>query len=348
MNIFNITDDINQAWLKQTSIDIMHGVTTMKEAAEHAQFDSMTGSFEKPISVDTLHKLFVRNGLQTYQRGRIGHALQMSNDAETFIKKNYEELKIGTRKMYELCVDSNISVSRRMIEQYYKSNYPTNSQKKAEEHTAKYECKEVNSVWHGDIHYLDASEDNPTRGYLYALIDDASRYIVGYKFALTKDCNFVASVFQEAIDNAGRPPLIYWSDNGLENLGPEMRTMFQQYDIRHIRTRPRRPKSNGKIERFWQGIKNVVKGKTKWAQIIDAIDTYITYYNNIDHHRGLKKIGKSYPTPKQIFNDPLRQTSDRKHATIIVDGKEKSLSELCKEEEDHVIPSLLSIKNLLN
>ena len=87
MNIFNITDDINQAWLKQASIDIMNGVTTMKKAAEHAKFDSMSGPFIKPISVDTLHMLFVRNGLQTYQRGRKGRASQISKEAETFIKK---------------------------------------------------------------------------------------------------------------------------------------------------------------------------------------------------------------------------------------------------------------------
>ena len=259
----NIADDINIPWLKQTSIDIMGGKITMKEAAEHAKFDSIMGTFEKSISVNSLHMLLVKNGYTPLKRGREGHALHISAEAEQFIKKNYEDLKIGTRKMYELCRDTNIAVSRRMVESYYKDNFPENSKKKSDENTTQYECKEVNSVWHGDIHYLYAKEEEFPRAYLYALIDDASRYIVGYGINDKKDCQFVATVFTEAIEKVGRSPLIYWSDNGLENLGPEMKGLYAEYDIRHIRTKPRTPRSNGKIERFWQGINKVVEGKTK-------------------------------------------------------------------------------------
>ena len=345
---YNITDDVNIPWLRQISIDIMEGKITMKEAAEHAQFDSIMGPFEKSISDKSLHMLLVTYGYTPLKRGREGHASHISEEAAEFINKNQEDLKIGTRKMYELCRDSNIAVSRRMVEDYYKKNFPQNSIKKADEYVTNYECKEVNSVWHGDIHYLHAIEDTPTIAYLYALIDDASRYIVGYDISDKKDCHFVATVFEETIQKVGKGPLIYWSDNGLENLGPEMKGLYLRYDIRHIRIKPGTPRSNGKIERFWQGINKAVAGKTKWYEINDAIDNYITYYNTMNHHRGLKKIGKEFPTPKQIFEDPEKQTTDRRHATIIVDGTEKTLSEFCKEDEENVLPGLLQITNLLN
>ena len=83
-------------------------------------------------------------------------------------------------------------------------------------------------------------------------------------------------------------------------------------------------------------------------EIIEAVDNYIDYYNNQNHHRGLKKIGTEYPTPKQIFEDPSKQTTDRKHATIIIDGMEKTLSEFCNEHEDVVLPPFFQIENLLN
>ena len=135
---------------------------------------------------------------------------------------------------------------------------------------------------------------------------------------LKKNCDFVALVFREAIANVGRSTLIIWSDNGLENLGPEMRGIYVQYDIRHIRTKSWRSRINVKIERFCQGINKVVEGKTRWFEIIDAIDTYINYYNNDNHHSGPKNIGLTNSTPKQIFNDPLRQTTDRQNTPFNV------------------------------
>ena len=71
--------------------------------------------------------LLVKNGYTLLKRGREGHASHISAEAEQFIQKNYEDLKFGT--MYELCIDSNISVSRRKVETYYKDNFPENSKK---------------------------------------------------------------------------------------------------------------------------------------------------------------------------------------------------------------------------
>ena len=165
MHIINIADDINRSWLRQVSIDIKKGKLTMKEAAEHAQFYSMMGNFEKSISVKTLHKLFISNGITTFQVGRKGRASEISLEASNFIKTNCNDLKIGIRKMYELCVDKQIHVSRRMVEDFYKTNFPVKSKPKENENSTKYECQEVNSAWHGDIHYLQASDDIPEQAY---------------------------------------------------------------------------------------------------------------------------------------------------------------------------------------
>ena len=118
-----------------------------------------------------------------------------------------------------------------------------------------------------------------------------------------------------------------------------MRGIFLQYDIRHIFSKKNCEQS--------QGINKVVEGKTRWFEIIDAIDTYINYYNNDNHHSGPKNIGLTNSTPKQIFNDPLRQTTDRQHTPFNVDGQKKSFSEFCKEKDYHKYSKLLQIENLL-
>ena len=335
MNTFTFNCTINHSWLIEVNEDIMTGKTTMAEVARCAKFDTENGTYVKAISVDTLHRYFKQFGLATFETGRKGRASFISDTASTFIKQNHKYLKIGTRKMYELCQDMNIPTSRRMVEEFYKRNFTENLKpKEADIYRTTYVCQQVNSAWHGDIHYLKTQDDEPKRKYLFALIDDASRYIIAYEINETKSCAFVANVFQQAIIKVGRPPLIFWSDNGKENIGPEMQDILNENDIHHVRTKPFSPESNGKIERFWQAINKAVAGKTKWDEINEAIDIYIQYYNNYNHHRGLEKVGSTYPTPAEVFFDPSLQASDRDHATISVDGKITTLAYFCKERQD--------------
>lgn len=83
----------------------------------------------------------------------------------------------------------------------------------------RYECVHVNSVWHGDIHYIKFQGE---MRYIFVLMDDKSRYIVSYGMSKFKTTAFVISVFDEAIDYYEITPLYYWSDNGRENTSKEM------------------------------------------------------------------------------------------------------------------------------
>ena len=346
--MINITEDINLNWLRDISIQILQGKVTMSQAAEQAKFSSFYGTYVKKISTDTLHKLFVRNGIQCFEAGRKGKANFIDPASEDFIKKNFEDLHIGTRKMYELCQDQHVQVSRRQVEAVYKRISPGKTQETQKDDTkTRYNAEEVNSIWHGDIHEIKAANDTPTKRYLYAIIDDCSRFIVAFGISDNKTCDFVSKIFQTGMLNAGRAPLIYWSDNGLENLGHEMKEIYEANNIKHVRTRPHCPQSNGKIERFWRGIKGAIKNKNTWEEIETTIENYVNYYNKFNHHHGLQKIGTRFQTPQDVYFDPTKQATDRAHSIIDVDGDRITLARFCGENEEHQI-NFLEIENLLN
>ena len=119
-----------------------------------------------------------------------------------------------------------------------------------------YNANYSNMIWHVDIHFLEHKKSKP----FYSIIDDYSRYIVGY--AELSDCCAATclSVLIDSIDKHGKPFAI-WSDNGSET-----KEVFHQYlmdnKIVHINTRPRTPEQNGKIERFWGTIEKAYPTKT--------------------------------------------------------------------------------------
>ena len=127
----------------------------------------------------------------------------------------------------------------------------------------RYEASSVNAIWHGDIHYIIFNYEIK---YLFALIDDKSRFITGWGMFEHKTCFNCIQVFNKAIENYGRP-LCYFSDNGKENVGSPMKAFLHHFEIRHITTIPGNPEANGKIEKFWLPLEKRFRIKLKMELI---------------------------------------------------------------------------------
>ena len=112
------------------------------------------------------------------------------------------------------------------------------------------------------------------------LIDDFSRYIVDFKIGQYKNAQLVLECFEESVSSVGRAPLIYWSDNGLENLAGIVQDYLRSHNIKHIRTKPRNPQSNGKIERFWPTLEGAIRDSTSREDLENKTDEFILFYNN--------------------------------------------------------------------
>lgn len=87
------------------------------------------------------------------------------------------------------------------------------------------------------------------------------------------------------------------SDNGSEFCGTEKTVMdhpFERllihFDIKHRRTKPYRPQTNGKIERFWRTFDDeVINGAVfnSLDELKDAVLGYNLYHNEHRPHQGL-------------------------------------------------------------
>lgn len=180
----------------------------------------------------------------------------------------------------------------------------------------------MGELGHVDLHQLprDVFLDPPAKTvYLVSLIDSCSRLawaelVVGKKalpvmFKTLKMLNTLnvryGLVFEEIL-----------SDNGAEFAArkhPErhpFETMLIEMGIRHRYTRPYRPQTNGKVERFWRTLDDdLIEGATfdDVAHLSKELLEYIFYYNEFRPHQALGGL-----TPKAFAatkTNPETQTS---------------------------------------
>jgi len=99
------------------------------------------------------------------------------------------------------------------------------------------------------------------------------------------------------------------SDNGQEFSSPKnpshpFEKMLTFYDIKHIYTKPCRPQTNGKIERFWRTLEEELLSGEEFEtlkEFKDYILGYVVYYNEQRIHQGINNI-----TPLQMLEKVIK------------------------------------------
>ena len=153
----------------------------------------------------------------------------------------------------------------------------------------RFQRKHANSLWH-----VDDSEFGE-KGKIIAIIDDCSRYCLGILHVNSVDTNVVTKFLDELIKKFGLPKQII-SDNGspygLKSKHSRFDRWCKRNKIVHIRTRVKRPQTNGKVERLFQTIKNEIKFCNK------DLEQFRYRCNQFRPHESL-----NWQTPSQVFND---------------------------------------------
>ena len=319
--------DVVLGWLQQAAIDIRAGRITMKQAAKTVHFTTLHGEIIQERSVSTLKRMFSDNGIHVCEKYNKGHEKDFS-DAVEAVFEILEQFPVGKNKVYEILKRENKGISYYQVNKVFeKYIYPENidiEKTPTQRPRCRYVMDKVGACWHGDIHYVFLHPDTVKQEirYLFALIDDCSRYIVGYGLYSEKTAANVKQTFIEAVETHGTP-MVYWCDNGGENTADLMKKFLLKNQIHLVTTLPGNPAANGKIERFWRFIDSYLKFKPSknWEQIEKNITTGIKHYNNAIPHFGLKKEGGAHLTPQAVFtNESLRAiTIDDCH--IIIDNK---------------------------
>jgi putative transposase len=151
----------------------------------------------------------------------------------------------------------------------------------------RFQRKHSNSLWHID----DSEFDN---GKIIGILDDCSRYNLGILYAKNVTTTIATKFLDELIQKFGKPKAII-SDNGSPYGGKSKHSKFDRWckrrGIEHIRTRVKKPQTNGKVERLFQTIKKEIPFAN------GDLELFRMRYNHFRPHQSLNWL-----TPAQKFN----------------------------------------------
>jgi hypothetical protein len=163
---------------------------------------------------------------------------------------------------------------------------------------------------HIDCHYLSKSivKGESKKRYLVCIVDDCTRLAwaeivydiksITVMFAALKCLNILADRYDIRFEEM-------LSDNGPE-FGPRtskqkehhpFERLLSELDIKHPYTRPYRPQTNTKVERFWRTIEDDMLRDTHYdsqEELKEELLQYIYYYNEIRHHQGISDIPANF------------------------------------------------------
>lgn len=161
----------------------------------------------------------------------------------------------------------------------------------------------MGQLGHIDCHYLSKSiiKGQSKKLYLVCLLDDYSRVAwaelveditaLTVMFATLKCLNMLNGQYNIKFEEI-------LSDNGPE-FGPRVSKNKEQHPfermliemgIKHRYTRPYRPQTNGKVERFWRTLEEDLLRDTDFdsmAEIKEELIQYLYYYNHERPHQGI-------------------------------------------------------------
>lgn len=141
--------------------------------------------------------------------------------------------------------------------------------------------------WHTDIKYINF---RGTYLFFIGIIDGYSRYIIHHEIRTSMTEFDVEIVLQRALEKYPneKPKLI--TDNGGQYVSKDFQVYLKEVGLRHIRTSPSYPQSNGKIERFHRTLDEECLSTSSMISIDDArnqVAKYIDHYNNHRLHSSL-------------------------------------------------------------
>lgn len=152
----------------------------------------------------------------------------------------------------------------------------------------RFQRQHANSLWH-----IDDSEFGK-KGKIITVLDDCSRYCLGVLHTNTVSTKLVTNFLDQLIKKYGTPRQII-TDNGSPYGGKSKHSKFDRWcrrnKIEHIRTRVKRPQTNGKVERLFGTIKDEIG-------ICQELEKLRYRYNHHRPHESLKMR-----LPADVYDD---------------------------------------------
>ena len=153
-------------------------------------------------------------------------------------------------------------------------------------------CK-PNEVWSTDITYIRL---NHGFGFLAAVIDWFSRYVLSWRLSNTMDKVFCIETLQEALKKG--TPTIFNTDQGSQFTSVDFTSILLEKGIKVSMDGRGRALDNIFVERLWRSVKYedvYPKGYATMGAAADGLSEYFKFYNNERPHQSL-----NYKRPSEV------------------------------------------------
>lgn len=154
-----------------------------------------------------------------------------------------------------------------------------------------------NQVWSVDITYIRLPSG---MAYLFAIIDWYSRYVVGWKLAVTMEGGHALEAFNQALLQ-GTPDVMNM-DQGSQFTSKDWLETLTNAGVKASHTGIGRCIDNVRIERFWRSVKYEDTHLRHYSSVSEAregLKKYIHHYNHTRPHQAL-----NYAKPNDFYGEP--------------------------------------------
>ena len=252
------------------------------------------------ISASTLERWYysyMRNGfdgLIPKRRSDTGMSRKMDDDVRKqirFLKEEYR--RIPATLIHQKLIDNqtiikgeiSLSTVNRYVNQIHEEEKYTNK-----EDIRRYERAHINEVWCGDTCYGPylIVDGKKKRVYIIALIDDASRFIVGIDVVFNDNFINLISIMKSAVTKYGRPKVLNF-DNGKSYKNKQMQLVTARIGSTINYCAPYTPIAKAKIERWFRTLRDQWMSTLKMSdyksinELKVSLMDYVNKYNQSIH-----------------------------------------------------------------
>ncbi len=272
----------------------------------------------KKFSAKTIQGWYYRyskrgfESLQTNSRKDLGSTRTLDDDLQEQIR--YLKLKYPRMPSTEIrrrllesgaITEDQVSLSTitRFVNRFAAESKMTNNQD-----MHRYERPHINEVWNGDSSYGPKFTENGKKRRIYciALVDDASRFIVGAELFYNDNYENLLKVMKSAVSRYGKPQI--WNfDNGSNYRNQQIELLAARIGTAINYNFPNTPVQKAKIERWFRTLKDQwmagldLREFSSLDQLNDSLASFVNTYNKRPH----SSLGDMSPEDR-FFSEPER------------------------------------------
>ncbi len=158
----------------------------------------------------------------------------------------------------------------------------------------KFEVKEKNQIWAGDITYIKTAIGWV---YLASVIDLFNREVIGYAVSKQINTELVKQALGNAIGRRGvKEGLIFHSDRGSQYASKSYQSMLEENGITGSMSRPGCPYDNACVESFFASLKKEKIYRRKY-DTMEEVRRDVFWYIEVFYNRKRRHSTLQYMTP---------------------------------------------------